>query len=347
MHITSLTSALAIREAFSTLLVIILTFTFTQFRNSEIDSLTFVIGNMSSESGSEHDVNELSFESLDEDTEVDDVSWEPQNMEEMEESDGSSLDLLPPRTCRRCGHIHHFRHIIPRKLLAFFPELKIDDPGSFMELYHLCIMMEKILEVLNGAANKKLGTYSTKYAKRKFHEKILLVKVKSKSEVKRALGRVLPTIVPDLVVDRILHFMIESNDGSPGNYTFEKHNDELLNTLLIEMYWKLADIYVKVKSLEEINFECEDCEEIVSMILKYTLDDFSMWASSDLLAFEEDEEMQVDTTTISHSINYKDEDGAKFKTFETLGNEVFDCDEEEIHNTDVDNEPNKEAIKKP
>ena len=48
--------------------------------------------------------------------------------------------------------------------------------------------------------------------------------------------------------------------------------------------------------------------------------------------------MQLDTTTISHSINYKDEDGAK-QTFQSLGNEVFDCDEEEIHNADVDNEP--------
>ena len=118
---------------------------------------------MDSESDSEHDASELFSDSLDEDTEDDDRTWESPNEEEMEESDASSTDFLPPRTCWRCGHIHHHRHIISRKLLAYFPELKVNDPGSFLELRHLCVMLEKTLEVLNGAANKKLGTYSTLY----------------------------------------------------------------------------------------------------------------------------------------------------------------------------------------
>ena len=289
---------------------------------------------MSSESGSEHEVSELFSDSLDEDTDDDDVSWEAPNVDEMEESEASSGDFQPPRTCWRCGHIHHHRHIIPRKLLAFFPELKDNEPGSFMELFHLCVMLEKILEVLNGAANKKLGTYSTKYAKKKFHEKILDVKAKSKLEAKSALGRVLPIFVPDLVVDRILHFMIESDDGSQGNYIFEKHDDELSNSSLYQMYWKLADIYDKMKKLEEINFKCEDCEEIISIILKFTLDDLSFWENSGS-NFEE-EEMLMDTTTFSHSSILKGGNGENSKSSrETLGNEVFDCDEDEIPNTVV------------
>jgi len=281
---------------------------------------------MDSESGSDHDASELFYESLDEDTEEDDRAWESPD-EEMEETDASSssTSFLPPRNCLRCGHIHHHRHIIPRKLLAFFPELKVNDPGSFMELRHLCVMLEKILEVLNGAANKRLGTYSTKYAKRKFHEKILLVKAKSKLEAKVGLVRVLPTTVPDLVVDRILHFMIESDDGSPGNYTFEKHEDDISHDLLHTMYWKLADLYDKMKKLEEINFKCEDCEEIVSILLKFTLEDFSAWTT---IAQEEEEE--VESSSSSHTMKYKDEDEEYSKTHEALENEVFDCDEEEM-----------------
>ena len=293
---------------------------------------------MDSESDSEHDASELFSDSLDEDTEDDDRTWESPNEEEMEESDASSTDFLPPRTCWRCGHIHHHRHIIPRKLLAYFPELKVTDPGSFLELRHLCVMLERILEVLNGAANKKLGTYSTKYAKRKFFEKILLVKAKSKLEAKEALVRVLPTTVPDLVVDRILHYMIESDDGSPGNYTFEKHEDEILNDLLHTMYWKLADIYDKTKKLEEINFKCEECEEIVSILLKFTLEDFSAWMTTSL----EEEEEEVGTARSSHTMKCKDEDGDQSKTHEGLENEVFDCDEEEM--LDSNAEPLDEAI---
>ena len=282
---------------------------------------------MDSESGSEHDASELFSDSLDEDTEDDDRTWESPDVEEMEESDASLTDFLPPRTCWRCGHIHHHRHIIPRKFLAFFPELKVNDPGSFMELSHLSVMLEKILEVLNGAANKKLGTFSTRYAKRKFLEKILLVKAKSKLEAKGALVRVLPTTVPDLVVDRILHFMIKSDDGSPGNYTFEKHEDEISHDLLHTMYWKLADIYDKMKKLEEINFKCEECEEIVSILLKFALEDFSAWMTT-----AQEEEEEVDTASSSHTITmkYKDEDGEDSTTHETLENEVFDCDEEEM-----------------
>ena len=291
---------------------------------------------MSSESDSEHEVSELFSDSLDENTEDDDASWEVLNEEEMEGSEASSGDFQPPRTCWRCGHIHHHRHIIPRKLLAFFPELKDNDPGSFMELLHLCVMLEKILEVLNGAANKKLGTYSTKYAKKKFHEKILLVKSKSKLEAKSALGRVLPSIVPDLVVDRILFFMIESDDGSQRNYTFEKHDDQSSNSLLRQMYWKLADIYDKVKRLEEVNFKCEDCEEIISIILKFTLDDFSAWENSGP-NFEEEEVPMDTTTSTSHSSFLKGGEGEKSKS-STLGNEVFDCDEDEIPNADVGEE---------
>jgi len=291
--------------------------------------LTFVNENMSSESDSEHEVSELFSDSLDDNTEDDDASWEAPNVEEMEESEASSGDFQPPRTCWRCGHIHHHRHIIPRKLLAFFPELKDTDPGSFMELLHLCVMLEKILEVLNGAANKKLGTYSTKYAKKKFHEKILLVKSKSKLEAKSALERVLPSIVPDLVVDRILFFMIESDDGSQRNYTFEKHDDQSSNSLLRQMYWKLADIYDKVKKLEEVNFKCEDCDEIISIILKFTLDDFSAWENS-TPNFEE-VEMLMDTTT---STSRSRGEGENTKS-STLGNEVFDCDEDEIPNAVV------------
>jgi len=284
---------------------------------------------MDSESGSEHDASELFSDSLDEDTEDDDRTWESPDVEEMEETDASSssTSFLPPRTCWRCGHIHHHRHIIPRKLLAFFPELKFNDPGSFMELRHLCVMLEKILEVLHGAANKKLGSFSTMYAKRKFLEKILLVKANSKLEAKGALVRVLPTTVPDLVVDRILHFMIKSDDGSPGNYTFEKHEDRLSHDLLHTMYWKLADIYDKMKKLEEINFKCEECEEIVSILLKFTLEDFSAWMTT-----AQEEEEEVDTSSSSHTITmkYKDEDGEDSKTHETLENGVFDCDEEEM-----------------
>ena len=292
---------------------------------------------MDSESGSEHDASELFSDSLDEDTEDDDRTWESPDpdVEEMEETDASSssTSFLPPRTCWRCGHIHHHRHIIPRKLLAFFPELKINDPGSFMELRHLCVMLEKILEVLHGAANKKLGSFSTMYAKRKFLEKILLVKANSKLEAKGALVRVLPTTVPDLVVDRILHFMIKSDDGSPGNYTFEKHEDEISHDLLNTMYWKLADIYDKMKKLEEINFKCEECEEIVSILLKFTLEDFSAWMTT-----AQEEEEEVDTSSSSHTITmkYKDEDGEDSTTHETLENGVFDCDEEEMLEANAD-----------
>ena len=268
---------------------------------------------MDSESGSEHDAS---------DTEEDNRAWESPDVAEMEETDASSSSTssLPPRTCWRCGHIHHHRHIIPRRLLAFFPELKVNDPGSFMELRHLCVMLEKILEVLNGAANKRLRTYSTKYAKRKFLEQILLVKAKSKLEAKVALVRILPTTVPDLVVDRILHFMIESDDGSPGNYTFEKHEDEISHDLLHTMYWKLADIYDKMKKLEEI----------VSILLKFTLEDFSAWMTT------AQEEEEVDTSSSSHTMKYKDEDGEYSKTHENLENEVFDCDEEEMLEANAD-----------
>ena len=281
---------------------------------------------MNSESGSEHDASELFYDSLDEDTEDDDSSW----MGEMEESDASSLDFLPPSNCWSCGLIHHHRHIIPRKLLAYFPELKVDDPRSFLEVRHLCVMLEKIMEVLNGAANKKLGTYSTKYAKKKFHEKILLVKYKSRVMTKMALARVLPTFVPDLVVDRILHFMIETDDGRPGNYTFEMHDDEMSNTSLNEMYWKLADIYEKIKKLEEVNFRCEDCEEIVSIVLKFTLDEdfFSFWKTSDPNIEEEEVESCVSCQSRMVEVEY-------CKTHESFGNEVFDYDEKDETETDT------------
>ena len=180
---------------------------------------------------------------------------------------------------------------------------------------------------------KRLGNYSTKYAKRKFLEQILLVKAKSKLEAKVALVRILPTTVPDLVVDRILHFMIESDDGSPGNYTFEKHEDEISHDLLHTMYWKLADIYDKMKKLEEINFKCDECEEIVSILLKFTLEDFSAWMTT-----AQEEEEEVDTSSSSHTITmkYKDEDGEDSKTHETLENGVFDCDEEEMLEANAD-----------
>ena len=57
------------------------------------------------------------------------------------------------------------------------------------------------------------------------------------------------------------------------------------------MYWKLADIYDKVKKrLVVINVKCaaEDCghedwafEEIVSILLKFTLEVFSAWMTTD------------------------------------------------------------------
>merc|ERR1712227_330436 len=100
------------------------------------------------------------------------------------------------------------------------------------------------------------------------------------------------------------------------------------------MYWKLADIYDKIKKLEEINFKCEECEEIVSILLKFTLEDFSAWMTTTL---EEEEEGLHMASSSSHTMKCKDEDGEESKTHESLENEVFDCDEEEM--LDVNAEP--------
>ena len=85
---------------------------------------------MDSESGSKHDTSELFSDSLDEDTRT----WESPDEEEMEDSDSSFITLIDTSS--------------PRKLVAYFPELKVNDnPGSFMELHHLCVMIEKLLDI--------------------------------------------------------------------------------------------------------------------------------------------------------------------------------------------------------
>ena len=135
--------------------------------------------------------------------------------------------------------------------------------------------------------------------------------------------------------------MIESDDGSPGNYTFEKHEDEILNDLLRTMYRKLAEIYEKMKKKLEEMSKCEECdyeeceyEEIVSILLKFTLEDFSAWMTTEV----EDEE-EVDTSSPCQTMKYHayHEDGEDdSKAHETLENEVFDCGEEEMLDSKVE-----------
>ena len=279
--------------------------------------MSVVILDMDSELDSSVDMGDLLSETLDEDPDDDDdLILEVHSDSDVEESDDSSQVLRPSRNCYKCGHSHHYRHFIPKKLLSYFPELKVNETESFLELLHLCVQLEKIVQVLNGAANKRMGTYSTKYTKQKFHEKLLLVKATSKCKTKESLMRILPPFLPDLIVDRILHFMIKSDAGNPNIYTFEKH-DEPAKTMLHKMYWKLADIYDKMKGLEEANFMCEDCEEIISIILKFTLEDFSDWELSEPF-FEEEGR---DTSSESKQ-------GSCSKRCDALHNEVFNCDEE-------------------
>ena len=44
----------------------------------------------------------------------------------------------------------------------------------------------------------------------------------------------------------------------------------------------------------------------------------------------------MDTSSSSHTMKYKDEDGEYSKTHENLENEVFDCDEEEMLEANAD-----------
>ena len=74
-----------------------------------------------------------------------------------------------------------------------------------------------------------------------------------------------------------------------------------------------------MKGLEEANFMCEDCEEIISIILKFTLEDFSDWELSEPV-FEEEGR---DTSSESKQ-------GSCSKRCDALHNEVFNCDEEEV-----------------
>ena len=134
---------------------------------------------------------------------------------------------------------------IPKVLADFYPK-DTDSVNSFIDLYILIEKLMKMIHFRNEAMehNTEAVDLGSRALPVQFESDLKVIKLKCKSEMRSALGKVLP--LPDTVLDKVLGSILHDDDNSLEEYKFEEVSVEDIGEIKM-MYGSLTSIFLRLR----------------------------------------------------------------------------------------------------